>query len=214
MVNRITIGRVRRLTAAAVLTLLSCGAWTAEARPATNSKSLADSGKKPTPKSPIPVDRNTEAIAIELVETHLPELDDVLKRLRGDRAREYDRAIRDLARSARKLELLKNRDERLYEIELELLKAQHQVNLLMAKLKVRDSQSDRGLLRTAARRLQQAQLTRADYDVEQFRQRLEKAKQQLAAAETRLKAKQLDPENQLEKSYLGMLRKAGRELNE
>ena len=78
----------------------------------TNSKSLADSGNKPTPQTPIPVDRETEAKAVGLVNAHLPELKDVLKRLRADQPREYDRAIRDLAKSSRKLELAKNRDHR------------------------------------------------------------------------------------------------------
>ena len=108
-----------------------------------NSKSLADNGKKPTPQTQIQVDRDTEAKALALVKTHLPELNDVLGRLHTKQPRQYDRAIRDLAKSVRKLELAENRDQELYEIELELLKAQTQANLLTAKLKVRDSQSDR-----------------------------------------------------------------------
>ena len=113
---------------------------------------------------------------------HLPELDAVLARLRSDQSREYDRAIRDLAKSARKLEVARNRDEQLYDLEVELLKAQNQVNLLTAKLKVRDSQSDRDHLRSSAARLQQAQIARAEYDLEQCRDRYERAKQQLDAA--------------------------------
>ncbi len=128
-----------------------------------------------------------------------------------DQPRQYDRAIRDLAKSVRKLEFAKNRDEQLYELELELLKAQNQVNLLTAKLKVRDSQPDRKKLRDSAARLHQAQVARIQYDVELYRQRLARAKQQFDAAGERLEAKQSDPEQQLEKTYLGLLRKAGRE---
>lgn len=199
------------MAAVAVAGLLSCAVWSAETLPATNAKLLADSGKKPTPKAPIPVDRETEELALELVRVHLPELDVVLERLRADQSREYDRAIRDLAKSARKLELAKNRDEQLYDLEVELLKAQNQVNLLTAKLKVRDSQSDRDRLRSSAARLQQAQIACAQYDLEQFRERYERAKQQLDAAQERVEAKQSNADEQLEKSYLGMLRKAGRE---
>ena len=183
-----------------------------DARPATNTKSLADAGKKAAPKTTLPaVDRETEAKSLELVQTHLPELRAVLKRLKAGQPRQYDRAIRDLAKSARKLEQAKNRDERLYDIEVEFLKAQNQVNLLTAKLKVRDRQSDRKLLREAAGRLQQAQIARARYDVELYRQRLERTQKQLDAAQDRLEAKQTDTDQQLDKTYLSLLRKAGRE---
>lgn len=203
-----------RMAALAVAAMFSCSVWTDAANPTTNLKSLADSGKKPTPKTPIPVDRETEAKAIELVQLHLPELDRVLNRLRSDQPREYDRAVRDLAKSARKLDLAKSRDERLYEIEVELLKSQNEVNLLTAKLKVRDNPSDRTRLRSAAARLQQAQLDRTQYDVEMFRQRVDRAQQQLKAAQERLEAKRNQTDAQLETSYLGFLRKAGREPNE
>lgn len=209
MVSTTYADRASRIVVFAAAMVLSCNAWAVEA--ITNSKSVADTGKKPTPQTPISVDRELESKAIGLVRSHLPELNNVLDRLRADQPRQYDRAIRDLAKSVRKLELAKNRDEQLYELELELLKAQNHVNLLTAKLKVRDSQSDRTQLRDAAARLQQAQVARIQYDVELYRQRLERAKQQLDAAGERLEAKQSDAEQQLEKTYLGLLRKAGRE---
>ncbi len=209
MVSTTHADRVSRFVVITIFMLLSCNAWAVEAN--TNSKSVADTGKKPTPQTPIRVDRETESKAIGLVNAHMPELKDVLDRLRADQPRQYDRAIRDLAKSVRKLDLAKDRDEQLYEIELELLKAQNQANLATAKLKVRDSQSDRKHLRNSVARLQQAQVARAQYDVEIYRQRFERAKQQLDAAGERLEAKQIDPEQQLERSYLGLLRKAGRE---
>jgi len=209
MVRTTCSDRASRLVVFAIATVLSCNAWPVEA--ITNSKSVADTGKKPTPQAPIPVDREIESKAIGLVQSHLPELKNVLDRLRADHPRQYDRAIRDLAKSVRKLELAKNRDEQLYELELELLKAQNQVNLLTAKLKVRDSELDRKTLRDSAARLQQAQVARIQYDVEMYRQRLARAKQQLDAAGERLEAKQNEPELQLEQTYLGLLRKAGRE---
>lgn len=209
MVSRAHTGRASQFVVFAIATVLSCNAWAAEAN--TDSKSMADTGKKPTPQTPIQVDRETESKAIGLVKAHLPELNDVLDRLRADQPRQYDRAIRDLAKSVRKLELAKNRDELLYEIELELLKAQNQVNLLTAKLKVRDSQPDRKKLRDSVARLQQSHVARIQYDVELYRQRLARAKQQFDAAGKRLEAKQSDSQQQLEKTYLGLLRKAGRE---
>ena len=219
--TRIAVELSRLIVAASVTLATTCSLGAVEARPATNlgkrdskttnAKSLADSGKKATAKTPIPLDRDTEAKVNELVQSHLPELKSVLKRLAADQPRQYERAVRDLAKSARKLELAKNRDHRLHDIELELLKAQNAVNLLTAKLKVRDSQSDRKKLHASARRLQQAQIARAAYDVASIRTRLERTQQQLEAAEKRLESKEQDTDKQLEKSYLGMLRKAGRD---
>jgi len=209
MVSKSHADRASRFFVVMIAIVLPCNAWAVEAK--INSNSLADNGKKPTPQTPIQIDRETESKSIDLVKAHLPELDDVLNRLRADQPRQYERAIRDLAKSVRKLELAKNRDEQLYELELELLKAQNQVNLLTAKLKVRDSQPDRKKLRDSAARVHQAQVARIQYDVELYRQRLARAKQQFDAAGERLEAKQSDPEQQLEKTYLGLLRKAGRE---
>lgn len=202
---------VNRFASVLIVMLMTTSVGAVAARPATNSKSLADSGKKSTPTTPIPVDRESEAKANELIQLHLPELKDVLKRLRADQPREYNRAIRDLSKSARKLELAKNRDERLYDIEVDLLKAQNQVNLLTAKLKVRDSESDRKQLRSSAEQLQRAQVARGEYDVEVLRARLERTQQQLGAAQKRLETRRNNTNEQIEKSYLGMLRKAGRE---
>ncbi len=212
---------IRCALAAGMMWLTSCTLWAVETRPATNlgkrdsnatnAKSLADSGKKATANTPIPLDRESELKAHGLVDQHLPELKSVLKRLAADQPRQYDRAVRDLAKSARKLEFAKNRDDRLYDIEVELLKAQNEVNLLTAKLKVRDSQPDRKKLRTAAQRLQQVQIARAGYEVDMIRARLERTQHQLDAAQKRLETKQQNTDEQLEKSYLGMLRKAGRE---
>lgn len=209
MVSATHMDRASRLIPVLIAMALSCHVWAVEAN--INSKSMADTGKKPTPQTPIQVDRETESKALGLVKAHLPELDNVLDRLRADHPRQYDRAIRDLAKSVRKLELAKNRDAQLYEIELELLKAQNEVNLLTAKLKVRDSQSDRKKLRRSVARLNQAQAARIQFDVELYRQRLTRAQQQFDAASKRLETQESDSEQQLEKTYLGLLRKAGRE---
>lgn len=189
------------------------GKFAAAMEPAltTAVKVLADSGAKSKPKATERPNRQTEAKAIALVENHLPQLTPVLERLRTDQPRQYERAIRDLAKSARRLELAKNRDEPLFEIEVELLQAQNEVNLLLAKLKVRDSEADRKQLRQAVERLHNAQVLRSQYDVDLFRKRAEKIQQQLKAAQERLNAKQTDIDAQIESSYLGMLRKAGRE---
>lgn len=176
----------------------------------------ADNGQESTSQATAATERDaerreTERIVQQLVQAHLPELTKVLSQLRAVQPQEYDRVIKDLAKSARKLETAQNRDQQLFEIEVELLQAEHHASLLTARLKVRDSESDRKRLRDAAKRLQQAQIARAEYDVNAFRQRLARSQQQLESAVARLEARKNEAEDQLEKSYLSMLRKAGRD---
>ncbi len=197
--------------------------------PVDAAKVLADAGKKTnetkvsekkvskkrtSSKRHGSVDKNSESRALDLVDTHLPELKDMLGRLRSSDPREYNRAIRDLWKSARKLDAAKKRDERLFDVEVEVLKSKNQVNLLTAKLKVRDSQSDRDSLRVAAQRWQHAQVARAQYDVEAFEIRLERAKKTLEASRQRLQAMQSKIDEQVEKTYTSLLRKAGRDAIE
>jgi len=178
----------------------------------TGLTASADTGKKSATSAT--AEQETERIVQQLVQAHLPELSQVLNQLRAVQPQEYERAIKDLAKSARKLELAQNRDQRLFEIEVELLQAEHHASLLMAKLKVRDSQSDRDRLRDAAKRLQQAQIARAEYDVETLRQRLARSQQLFDAAVARLETHTSKAEDQLEKSFLSMLRKAGRDAKQ
>lgn len=192
--------------------------------PAQAAKSLADAGKNTNEKQEaskkansnlrVSVDKEAELKALGLVEVHLPEIKTMLDRLRASDPKEYARAIRDLSKSARKLDLARNRNERLFDLEVEMLKSQNQVNLLTAKLKVRDSPLDRKLLHAAAQRLQEAQVSRAQYDVEMQELRLERAEKMLESARQRLQAKQNQSSDQVEKIYTNMLRKAGRSSKE
>jgi hypothetical protein len=180
----------------------------------SSTRSLADTTQRNNSKpQPLPneVDRSSEAVAWKLVQDHLPELKSVLQRLRADESRQYNRAITDLARSAKKLEIARNRDEALYEIEAETLKAQNAVNLLTAKLKVRDNESDRQLLRHAVIRLQQAQIARTQYDVATLQTRLQRAQQQLQSAQQRLQVRREELDHGSETSYHAALKKAGRQ---
>ncbi len=200
-----------------IIVFASAHVWAVEAR-TTNERSLADNNpdankkpKTPTERQAVKTDRDSELAAIKLVEAHLPDLKSVLNHLRTDDPHQYNLAVRDLAKSARRLEISKNRDTELYDIDVELLQAQSSVRLLTAKLKVRDNQADRKRLREAAGRLQQAELSRADYDVRALQERLERTQKSLTAAEQRLANKQ---DSDLEKIYIGLLRKAGRKADD
>ncbi|WP_372723452.1 hypothetical protein [Novipirellula sp.] len=173
----------------------------------------ADSGGKPSSDRSNPVtqiDPKLEAAAIALVNSQLPELEPLLDRLRANEPAQYHTAIRDLARSAKRLEAAKNRDPEIYEIESKLLQAQMHVKLLAAKLKVRDRQIDRETLREAVATLIQTEIKRAEAEIRYTKQRIERTQRQLAAAEERLEAKQQNFETYLDKNYQQLLRSAGR----
>lgn len=178
-------------------------------QPVVNSKSLAaNSNSKPA--APSAIDPEAESKAIKLVQSHLPNLKEILRRLRENEPGEYAKAIRDLARSARKLEWAENRADGSFDLELELLKSQTEVNLLTARLQVRDNARDRKQLRVAAERLQSAQIAKAKHDVQVLRERLARTQKQLNVAQQRLQERQTNAEEQLETTYSNLLRKAGR----
>lgn len=174
----------------------------------TNVRSVAQ--KSNTKPNAAELEQAAEKRATELVENHLPELRRVLEHLRRDNPVQYKRAIADLARSARKLEIASNRDEQLFELEVKTLKVQTQVDLTVARLRVRDSEEDRKKLRRLVMQLQRALIARSQYDVKALQARLQKAQEQLDNAKLRLESRESELE-QLDSTVVSMLRKAGRD---
>jgi hypothetical protein len=211
MVNRIGS---QPICIAALLALIAVDNWrpAAGADPVVNAKSVADalSPAKRTGSKRASADNQSEQRALELVSNHLPDLGKLLQRLKSDNQRQYDLAIRDLAKSAKRLEYAKSRDEDLYEIEVEILKSQSSVKILAAKLKVRDSDSGRKQLRQSVRRQLNAEIAKADYTVRLLKERADKAQEQLSAAKKRMDSLKQESDVQLEKKYSVLLRNAGR----
>jgi hypothetical protein len=207
------MARAALLLGIAFVTLVACPLSLLTAmQPVVNPKaSPANNDPKDTAADKALIDTESEAKATSLVVTHLPQLKPILRQLRENEPNEYAKAVRDLARSAKKLELAQSRSDRAFEVELELLQAQTEVNLLTARLRVRDNPRDRKLLRTGVARLQSAQLTRAEYEVQLLRERLARTQKQLDSAQQRLQGKQTATDEQVEKTYSSLLRKAGRE---
>ncbi|QDT02461.1 hypothetical protein K227x_08380 [Rubripirellula lacrimiformis] len=151
-----------------------------------------------------------ESRARRIVSKHLPELRGMLDRLRQRDPKHYDRAVRDLSRWARRLETAKKRGEQSYDIELALLKSEIAVNLLTAKLKVRDNPDDRKQLREAVESLEHSRLERARYDTNLLRERIERTQKLLAAAEERIRTMESRSDADRNATYTELLRKAGR----
>ncbi len=156
------------------------------------------------------VEPSTESAALELVREQLPALNEVLDRLRFSAPQQYEKAVRDIAKSAKRLEVTRHRDEKLYLIELELLKARTTTSLLVARLKIRDSNTDRKSLRESIEKLRAVELGRARYEVETLEKRLARTTEQLNSARDRLNRKSNELNERSETVYAEYLRKAGR----
>ncbi len=164
----------------------------------------------PNPRVDSVVTEANEGLALKLVREELPALQKVLDRLRADSPAQYDKAVRDIGRSAKRLEAVRVRDEQLYKLELDLLKSRTTSSLLVARLKVRDDESDRNALKATVKQLHQAELARAIYEVETLQKRLQKTKQQLSQAQSRLEKQSANAGTYERDVYVDYLRKAGR----
>jgi hypothetical protein len=181
-----------------------------ESRSDSNSKDDAKTQKSAQQAKSRTLNFENENLAQELAREHLPQLTSVLKQLKTDQPRQYERAVWDLARSAKKLHFAQKRDEQLFKVELELLKAETAANLLAARLTVRDNPNDRSTLREAVARLRTAKQTKMRYEIDMYQKRLERDQALLAAAEQSLSDFEENTKNTVIDSYQAMLRKAGR----
>lgn len=93
------------------------------------------------------VKKPSSSDGLELAHKHLHELVPVLEHLRVHSSVQYEKAVRDLDRSAKSLEAIKKRDGVLYEISLREWKARCQIDLLKARLQVQKTpQNERQML--------------------------------------------------------------------
>ncbi len=97
---------------------------------------------------------------LELARAHLRELIPVLDHLRTHDAQQYDKAIRDLEKSAKRLESISRRDAKLYEISLREWKTRGHIDLLKAKLKVKHSIQDQQAMLERLQSLRDTELER------------------------------------------------------
>ena len=154
----------------------------------------------------ISVERNV----IEMVHRHLPELEALLEQLKKKEPKQYEAAVRNLAKSQRRLQIAEKRGSQMFELEVRLVQTQTSINLLIAKLKVRDKDADRNALRAATKTLAELQLNKSQLELAQMKSRLAKLQETVNNAETRVEQQESALKQGLESSYQTYLRKAGR----
>ncbi|OYP31025.1 hypothetical protein [Rhodopirellula sp. MGV] len=156
------------------------------------------------------IDKELEQNVLEMVDRHLPDVKKLLDQLRKKAPKQYDVAIRGLARSAKRLQAAEKRGEESFELELQIVQAQSSLNLLIAKLKIRDSQSDRKLLAKVTEQLAKAELAKMRHEVALLNTRVARMQQQIAETESKIEKRESDFAINVEKNLEANLRKAGR----
>ncbi|MCA9140347.1 MAG: hypothetical protein KDB00_26430 [Planctomycetales bacterium] len=209
-----------RIVLAVCLGTLSAFTFTRESKaaeidnpPAENQP--AETVKRPSAQSDKPsvqrgLDKEIERGVLQMVDNHLPELKVLLDQLRENEPRQYELAIRNLAKSSRRLQAAQKRGEASFDLEVHIIQAQTSINLLIAKLKVRDNKKDREALLEATRRFEQAEIDRAEYELTLSQSKLAKMKEQVDAMEKLLIEKQSNMDETIKKDFQGYLRKSGR----
>ncbi len=115
-----------------------------------------------------------EEVALAFVRRHYPRLMDVLIYLKENQPRQYARAIKDLHRTRHRLEQIRKRQPRRYQLELEAWKLQSEIQLLMAELVMSDSPEVRRRLEEAVARQVDLRLKLLKEDQRQAEARLAK----------------------------------------
>ena len=80
-----------------------------------------------------------EAEVLQFLREHHPELADVLGHLQRNRPAEYARAVRDIRHAIERLQQVEKGDSERYELELQSWVIQSKIQLLAARLAIRDN---------------------------------------------------------------------------
>lgn len=139
-------------------------------------------GNRPAPpksEKTIEVTPEAEAEVFAFLNKYHPELAQVLSNLHGNLPREYDRAIRDLARVRERLSQLAERDPQRHELELQAWVVQSHIHLTVARLAMNDSPSLRDELRRLLEQQFELKLETMRHDRQRQEERLRKMDEQI-----------------------------------
>jgi len=113
-----------------------------------------------------------ETRALEFAARHHPELAALISPLKASNPKEYARAIRELFRTSERLESVRGRDERRYELDLEAWKLNSQVRLFAARLVMSSDPELKQQLREAIQRKAEHRVRMLQFEKETLQNRL------------------------------------------
>ncbi len=122
------------------------------------------------------------------VAEHLPELTNLLDRLKQQGNGHYQRAARDLERSISRIENLKKRDSKLYEVELELWKTRSRLQFAAAEFAVKPPENED----SATWRIQSLLKKKAVLELQRLRVLRVRAAEQIAELDEQITKREAD----------------------
>ncbi len=133
--------------------------------------------------------QETTSIAVEspgvaLATQHLRGLLPVLRHLQRHSPPDYEKAIRDLDRAAKRLETIKRRDELLYRLSLSQWQVRGQLDLLKARVRVKDTAADRNAILERLKQLKQLEIRRIEREMELLTLREQDHRERIVQAQT------------------------------
>jgi hypothetical protein len=114
----------------------------------TGGSEPARSAKKAKPKRPVAVTAEQKEEVMRFLRRHHAELADLLEHLQSSSPSGYNKAIRDLWKAREWLMQIKQRDRARYELELEAWVVESNIQLLVARLAMKDDNVLREELRS------------------------------------------------------------------
>ena len=135
---------------------------------------------------------------VQLARRHLAELLPLLSHLRVHEPIQYDKAIRELDRAAKRLESQERRGGEFYDVALRHWQSRGRIDLLKAKLRVRPSESDRKRLLAEMRSLREVEIERLrlEWEILSARQRMLAARVSQAESAAKRAQEQMEELNQ------------------
>jgi hypothetical protein len=135
---------------------------------------------------------------LELAQRHLPQLLPLLNYLRTNEPAQYEKAVRDLDRAAKRLEAQQRRGDEFHDLALRQWQTRGRIDLLKAKLKVRPSDSDRKRLLVEMQLAREIEVERLRLESEALAERQRVLSARVTQAEVAVKraSEQMDELNQ------------------
>ncbi len=155
-----------------------------------------------------PISDEERAAADKLMQEYLPEVKSLVDVLKKRAPKEYEKAIRDLAKSGRKLEATLKRDRKLFDVEVALLRVQVRVDTLAAQLQKADREQWRKELRTAVDERAQLRIARTERQRELAAARIGQMQDELTKLNQQLEQLQSQQTETSQREYDQLLRRA------
>ena len=147
--------------------------------PAKNAAGEKEAIEKGVVEKAIVLDAGQEASAVAFVRENHAELASLLDNLKESRPKEYQKAVRDLARVRERLAQMKANNGARYDLELAVWKTESRIQLLAARLHMSDSQELRDQIRQAINERFDLKLAVLKLERDMFRDKADKAEAQI-----------------------------------